>query len=203
MKLHYENCFKLPNEIYYYPSDVPKRHYSAEHRRKLLVGLNKESKQALFKSNPGIYEPGKNSYTYLDGHIIANGTIELEPDKNLGKLIEQVFNGKLKTQPSGYFWYPPKGFRAWHTNRRNTRGWRMYIVYTYNEGKSGMSYKDYNTGKLHTVTDRNGYVNLFHINTNEPHEPLFWHSVFSDTHRFSLGLNITDEFAHELLHNQL
>ena len=37
----------------------------------------------------------------------------------------------------GWFWYPPKGFREWHTNMYDPSGWRLYIVHVDQKNKSG------------------------------------------------------------------
>ncbi len=99
----------------------------------------------------------------------------------------------------GLFYYPPGGFREIHTNRYHQLGWRLYFIKTLNESESSFQYiNPDNSDNLEyiKVPDRNNYFNLFEIKEEE----LFWHSVFSgETHRFSVGLRLPDDFAKELI----
>ena len=88
-------------------------------------------------------------------------------------------------QDSGHFWYPPGGFLSWHTNVR-TPGWRLYINYCEEKGKSFFRYRDPDTGKIVTSWDDTWNFRLFRIDPKR----LFWHSVYSETNRFSLGYRI-------------
>ena len=118
---------------------------------------------------------------------------------------------------SGNYYYPPGGFREWHTNKcqqtntkhysfgttdpiyessqdckgaRSTGGWRGYMVYAEEEGKSWMSVID-GGGSFRTLMDRSGYVSLFYLPGGEENS---WHTIFSQTHRWSIGFRITDKF---------
>ncbi len=103
---------------------------------------------------------------------------------------------------TGYFYYPPLGYREWHTNENNPIGWRLYYVHVDREDSSWLHYVPRVDESLSArldvrrVPDRDGYYNLFEITK----EPPFWHGVYSDkAHRFSVGLFIQPDFAQELL----
>lgn len=96
----------------------------------------------------------------------------------------------LKLEPRGNFYYPKKSFREWHTNRFHIPGWRIYFISCKEDNKSFFNYIDPKTDKLHHVPDRNEYANIFKV-SNKP-EKVVWHSIFSNTDRFSLGFNLYD-----------
>lgn len=94
---------------------------------------------------------------------------------------------------TGFFWYPPGGFREWHTNAYNAYGWRLYLVYVEEEGKSSFNFIHPKTKKFVSLLDKSGYINMFKVGTSS--KTMFWHNVRSDdTHRFSIGINVTQEF---------
>lgn len=92
----------------------------------------------------------------------------------------------LEVRGSGFFLYPPQGYMGWHTNWQNP-GWRLYINYAEEPGKSFFRYRDADTGKIVTSLDREFNVRLFRVSEDKP----FWHAVYSDTYRYSLGFKIT------------
>ena len=126
---------------------------------------------------------------------------------------------------SGNFYYPPGGFREWHTNKcqqttvpeghafkfgredplfestqdcqghRATGGWRGYMVFAKDPDKSWMSVID-GAGNFRTLIDRNGYVSLFYLPGGSDNS---WHTIFSTTHRWSIGFRITEEFMEQWL----
>ena len=46
------------------------------------------------------------------------------------KSLEEIFESRLNGELRGNFYYPPKGFREWHTNKYDRHGWRLYLVHT-------------------------------------------------------------------------
>lgn len=92
---------------------------------------------------------------------------------------------RLAAENTGHFWYPPGGFMSWHTNLR-TPGWRLYISHSADPGRSFFRYRDPATGHMVTDLDRAWNVRLFAIDPARP----FWHAVYSETDRFSLGYKI-------------
>lgn len=94
---------------------------------------------------------------------------------------------------SGFFYYPPGGFREWHTNRWDGCGYRLYLVHTEtctggkkSVGSSGMNLiVGYDQERVQ-IKDTDRTANLFEITK----EPPLWHSVWSNQHRYSLGLKL-------------
>jgi len=104
-------------------------------------------------------------------------------DKNKIDILE-----KLRIEPRGNFYYPQGGFREWHSNRTHGAGYRMYFVACDEDMKSGLNYVDPITNTVKTHYDKNNHANIFYV--TDVKEKAFFHSVFSDTNRFSLGFNI-------------
>ena len=74
---------------------------------------------------------------------------------------------------------------AWHTNS-GVPGWRLYISYAQEPGKSFFRYRDPDTDEIVTSVDDEWTVRLFAIRADKP----LWHAIYSETHRFSLGYMI-------------
>lgn len=87
----------------------------------------------------------------------------------------------------GHFWYPPTSYMGWHTNS-NAPGWRMYVTYCDEAGKSYFRYRDPRTHEIVTSHDRTWTVRLFKVSADD----LMWHSIYSDTNRYSFGYRIVD-----------
>lgn len=83
---------------------------------------------------------------------------------------------------SGHFWYPPGGYMGWHTNSESP-GWRLYISHTDEPEKSYFRYRHPETEHIITTMDHEWDVRLFYVSKDKP----LWHTVCSDTNRFSLG----------------
>ncbi|WP_419910728.1 hypothetical protein [Hoeflea sp.] len=109
-------------------------------------------------------------------------------DEQMGDLLKTLFKSghKLKARASGHFWYPPGSFMSWHTNSK-LPGWRVYINYAETEGDSFFRYQS-ETGEIVTLEDRQWNLRVFPVRQDRP----FWHCVYSQTHRFSLGYMLID-----------
>jgi hypothetical protein len=105
-------------------------------------------------------------------------------DREIARLMKTLFraNGGLAVTSSGHLWYPPGSYMGWHTNSR-VPGWRIYVNYAEQEGKSFFRYRDPDTGGIVTLNDRHWNIRIFKISRDKP----LWHAVYSDTHRFSMG----------------
>ena len=116
-------------------------------------------------------------------HLLRN-----ELDRVVSATASKLFkvDHALSTMKSGHFLYPPGGYMSWHTNSKSP-GWRLYINYVEEPGKSFFRYRDPETGKIKTSYDKKWNFRLFKI---EPKKP-FWHAVYSDTYRYSFGYRIT------------
>jgi hypothetical protein len=52
----------------------------------------------------------------------------------------------------GNFFYPPHGYRGWHTNFLDPRGWRLYLVHNVPSGSSSFRYRHPRTGVVRPET---------------------------------------------------
>lgn len=119
----------------------------------------------------------------------------------LAHKIRDIFGeqGRL----SGFFYYPPGGFKEWHTDYEDPltdpeKKWRVYILRTTKDNKSWFQYFDHASGSIRKIVDRNGYMNLFVL----PESPPLWHAVFSNTHRWSVGIKFDEEIIERLVNGQ-
>ena len=88
---------------------------------------------------------------------------------------------------SGNFLYPKNGYMGWHTNA-DTPYLRCYITYSEN-GDSYFKYRDPNTKEIIIDTDNIGWTMRYFVISNKI-EKLFWHCVYSNTNRISIGYRI-------------
>lgn len=114
---------------------------------------------------------------------LARNTLDRVVRAKLQKLFK--VNHELSITNSGHFLYLPGGFMSWHTNSKSP-GWRLYINYVEEPGKSFFRYRDPQTGKITTSWDKKWNFRLFKIDPNR----LFWHAVYSETNRYSFGFRI-------------
>lgn len=99
-------------------------------------------------------------------------------------------------QLQGAFYYPPGGFRTWHTNRYDVPGWRMYLVDVDQSARSYFRFVRPSDGRLVTVWDQPGTVNFFRI---DPAAPL-WHCIGNvGTRRWSKGFVVPADWQQRLL----
>lgn len=96
---------------------------------------------------------------------------------------------KLGIEARGNFYYPKGGFREWHTNVHHPRGYRMYFITCPEDNKSWFNYIDPKTNKVYNLPDKNEYANIFYVYNDI--NKVIWHSIYSETDRFSLGFNIS------------
>ena len=111
----------------------------------------------------------------LSLHRRVDGAVE----SWLGSLFE---DDEFSIAVTGHFMYPPGGYMGWHTNHRNP-GWRVYVNFAEQPGKSFFRYRDPETDRIVTSVDGIWNLRLFQIS---PELPL-WHAVYSDTYRHSFG----------------
>jgi hypothetical protein len=111
----------------------------------------------------------------------------------------QLSDGKYRIHSSfknsnntGFFYYPPGGFKEWHTNRNSGHvpNWRIYLIFlTSPDTESYFSYINPKTKKFHRMRDKHMHFNVFYLNNNP--NRLLWHSVKCiKGGRISIGLNI-------------
>jgi len=143
--------------------------------------------------------PYRYKHSRASGSISSKGCMLCCTDHPIARYMAEIYKsiyGNLKyTEVRGLFWYPKGGFREWHTNEHTRLGWRLYLVYADEDEKSWFSFKHPQTGKLHTMPDRSGYINVFKITKDPP----VWHNIYSQTNRISLGIHVTDEFIEKFI----
>lgn len=49
--------------------------------------------------------------------------------------LSAILGNRLYHQVRGNFYYPPGGYREWHTNQYDAHGWRLYLVHTRRRGE--------------------------------------------------------------------
>lgn len=127
--------------------------------------------------------------TNLAGSLIDDEVLRLRQraDEVVLRRLSALFGEGCKAACSGHFWYPAGGFMGWHTNLRKP-GWRMYVNYAEQEGKSFFRYRDPDSGAIVTSMDKEWNFRLFQISPAKP----FWHAVYSETNRFSLGYMVAE-----------
>lgn len=104
------------------------------------------------------------------------------------RIVEEL--DKLGLEARGNFYYQKYGFREWHTNYIHQNGWRMYFISLPNGGDGWFNMIDPNTDQVVNVKDKDEHVNIFCVDEKY----MLWHSIYSDTDRFSLGFNQIKEF---------
>ena len=72
---------------------------------------------------------------------------------------------------------------------------RMYLTHVEQENASWVGIKDPVTGAVHRMPDRFGAINMFRVG----HEPLLWHTIYSNTMRWSFGLVLSDAAAQRVI----
>lgn len=130
----------------------------------------------------------KNSRFCNDGQIIF-----LEHNKMLSKHLKSFLFYLYKKHPnssiinSGFFYYPKNSHMGWHTNADDPY-LRCYISYS-ESGDSFFKYYDQVLKKTVISYDVRGW-NIRYFNIHKEPEKLFWHCVYSNTDRISVGFKI-------------
>ena len=88
---------------------------------------------------------------------------------------------------SGHLWYRPGSLLGWHTNTR-VPGWRAYLSWAAEPGRSFFRYRDPHDGVVHTSWDTGFDLRLFHVSTTD----VLWHCVWSGVERHSFGYRLID-----------
>jgi hypothetical protein len=111
---------------------------------------------------------------------------------------------KRGIEVTGSFYYPPGGYREWHTNADKHAGWRMYYVRVLEEEKSWFHYVNPTTNELVKIPDKDDYFHLFYLTDLQQvktgaRPEYFWHNVVSHTHRRSFGLRVSEEMVQTIM----
>ncbi len=136
-------------------------------------------------SNVVVFNDKRYENAALDQEVSA---ARKKVDHLIGQKMKALFveGNKLEIRSSGFFLYPPQGYMGWHTNWQNP-GWRLYVNYAEEPGKSFFRYRDPDSGEIVTSVDRELNFRLFRAIAQKP----FWHAVYSETYRYSLGYKVS------------
>ena len=211
MAAHRENCLALPSERLY--SKVEQ----AQSQGHAALGPGYRVAAAL----------GDRAASRIESDWIFSGAkYTLRPRNEalfapLRAALRAVFGDEF-VDLRGLFYYPPRGFREWHTNRFDAIGWRMYLTSVATDGAQAgavrgaegcgkakeeveeeeetgafMHFKSPWTGELLRQDDVDGTLRVFKLSR----APLLWHCVYAGTrtHRWSCGVHLTDYGAWRLL----
>ncbi|WKK22658.1 Nif11-like leader peptide family natural product precursor [Streptomyces olivoreticuli] len=133
-----------------------------------------------------VTHPGYGDYLAAKGRVVT--------------ALERVFGGEVRF--SGSLWYPPSGYRLWHTNE-DQPGWRMYVIDTDRpfgdpERSSFFRYMNPRTREVVTLPESPRTVRFFRIEQDP--EKLFWHCIVNptDRHRWSFGFAVPDNWMDRL-----
>ncbi len=103
----------------------------------------------------------------------------------------------------GNFFYPPSGFREWHTNYRNP-GLRAYCVFCDEAFSSSFNYLDLRDNSTVIVQDKSDFCNVFEVPEPSDLASYLWHSVSSQTWRISMGFRVVEQISDlDLLRNYI
>lgn len=145
------------------------------------------------------------AFRYDDNWVVHLGRLTYDHDKALATplatRISELFGEDARL--SGFFYYPPGGFKEWHTDFEDPqvdaaeRHWRIYMLRTAKDARSWFQYVDAR-GKVRKVMDRSGYLNVFSLTETPP----LWHSVYSRTHRWSVGIKLKPSIIEALINRR-
>lgn len=198
----FQDCLKIPHKEYYWDYEVQFGDPGHPHIQEILragaavtAALGKFLDQAPVGQRVG---PWKVKRTYLK-HAPLWDHFRSQRDE-----IQRRYGVEL----SGCFYYPPGGFREWHSNARHDQGWRMYYCMVSEPGGSSFQYLDARSGQVQRLMDRDDHFNLFYVTgVNEVAEgkrpDYFWHSVYSETHRASLGMRVSEALVEDLIRRNI
>jgi Nif11 domain len=114
--------------------------------------------------------------------------------------LEEHFGSTV--QFSGSMWYPPLGYRLWHTNETQP-GWRMYLIdfdgpFEDSYAASFFRYMNPETKEIVTLRERPKLARFFKIEQED--DKLFWHCIVNATvhNRWSFGFAVPENWMDKL-----
>lgn len=107
--------------------------------------------------------------------------------------IRHIIGGNIHIR--GIFYYPPGGFREWHSNKYDPPGYRLYLVHSL--GDSKFQYIDKNKEMI-SIPDGDIVLNIFKVGTGDD---TLYHNVVSNTDRWSIGFLCDDANVDAFLEN--
>ena len=134
-----------------------------------------------------------NTWTRCFGkYSIWSTTVQRDPRfARLGHYIRHILGGNVQLR--GVFYYPPGGFREWHSNKYDPPGYRLYLVRSM--GDSTFQYINQNK-EMVRVPDGELVLNIFKVGTGDN---TLYHNVVSNTDRWSIGFLCDEDRVDALL----
>ena len=143
------------------------------------------------KTLPKTREPYNDVWRILNGKYIHTVNDKSFPDYYWDKSqMKEMLD--LGMEARGNFYYPKGAYREWHTNAYHVNGYRMYFIAT-GKGGSYFNYINPESNQVVNLKDANEYANIFYVYGTDNWDKMIWHSIYSNTDRFSLGFNIHPE----------
>lgn len=194
----YEDCFKYPDKPFYWRYEQEGRDSTSKEGQE-IAGMNRTLLEYL--SHKLRAEPENGGIEGWSVHRAKFRHAELW-HRYRSEMKDEL--EKKGVRVTGSFYYPPGGYREWHTNANNRSCWTMYYVRVTEERKSWFHYVNPTSNKLVQVPDRDGYFHLFYLADFDQvkagiRPEFFWHNVVSQTHRRSLGLKISEDLLCEIM----
>lgn len=115
-------------------------------------------------------------------------------------MLEECFGSTV--QFSGSMWYPPFGYRLWHTNETQP-GWRMYLIDFDDPAGDSYStsffrYMNPESKEIVTLGERPKLARFFKIEQED--DKLFWHCIVNASahNRWSFGFAVPEDWMDKL-----
>lgn len=175
-------------------------HYKAN--KNALQATSEDALQQILHGRKNIHGISKQPEI---SNVIAFGTRTLDDAVNsddithMREKVDALVEEKLRrtfliqsswgSRCSGHFWYPPGGYMGWHTNSESP-GWRLYISHSDEPENSFFRYRQPESGQIITSMDSEWDVRMFFVSNDKP----LWHTVYSNTNRFSLGYRLLPHY---------
>lgn len=132
---------------------------------------------------------GESLATHLCGNLYRMRRPGYSVQVKFKDWLESEFPEYKLATVSGHFVYPRNGgYMGWHTNAI-TPGIRVYIVYAEEDNQSFFRYFDNDSGEVVTSWDKKGW-NTRWFNILDSKDNLYWHCVYADCLRFSIGTKL-------------
>lgn len=203
-----EDCRKLPDKNKYRAFEL-----NNETERDQKV-------QTLFQTSQFPMSDPNSPYSVRGGCFIRQipENVEMLASERIQSLMKRIgLENRMDrlTDSRGTTYMPPGGFMEYHSNQNHFGGWRLYMHFlpTANRNnedddndetdtsfpdlhQSWFAYEHPFDGSYRRIYDQNDAANMFRI--RKPPKKLLWHSIFSDTHRFSWGIWLPPELAQHL-----
>lgn len=194
----FEDCYAFPQKEFYwmYEQEVGKSETFAGREAREINSALREYLANYFKI--------KSIGAAVNGWKPKQGKLVFQPLWEYFKIFKSEIIKRFGVEITGTFYYPPGGYREWHTNADKPAGWRMYYIRIPENGKSWFNYINPRTQTFIQVPDQDDCFVLFYLPDipavkSGERPDYFWHCVVSKTHRRSLGFRVPEDMVRNLL----